>query len=151
MERGTWPQHSSSLSSFPSCGESGRPWTTMVFVMFLLWKLQSWTTTSFSWNPKHWDPGSLCSLYLPKAPTNVSKTSYRKWWSRKHNPQRKWSRATFMLLEHIICSERLTKTECICFSQLLDSGKLCPFFYRVCVGIQLIHSKLKQQDGTTKW
>lgn len=102
MERVTWPQHSSSLSSFPSCGESGRPWTTMVFVMFLLWKLQSWTTTSFSWKPKHWDPGSLCSLCLPKAPTNVSKTSKRKWWSRKHNPQRKWSRATFMLLEHII-------------------------------------------------
>lgn len=35
--------------------------------------------------------------------------------------------------QHLCCwsilymSERLTKTECICFSQLLDSGKLCPF------------------------
>lgn len=29
-------------------------------------------------------------------------------------------------------SERLTKTECICFSQLLDSGKLCPFSSRMC-------------------
>lgn len=32
------------------------------------------------------------------------------------------------------CSERLTKTECVCFLQLLDSGKLCPFFIAYMMG-----------------
>lgn len=32
------------------------------------------------------------------------------------------------------CSERLTKTECVCFLQLLDSEKLCPFFIAYMMG-----------------
>lgn len=104
-----------------------------MFVMFLLWILQLWTTKSFSWNPKHWDPGSLCCVCLPKAPTNVRKTSWRKWWKRKQNPQRKWSETLFLLLWYIKVG--------VWQKNLWGNGKSCLFFHRVCVGNQLNQTK----------
>lgn len=69
-------------SSSPSCVQSGIPWTTMVFIMFLLRRFQWSTLPSIPWNTKHWDPNSLRRVCSPEASTNVCILTVWKLWER---------------------------------------------------------------------